>query len=111
MLFPLLTICLFLDAARSQSAVAGLGADGNCVNNCSFVAYGARLEWREITANATIALTTILEIVNTDEGTTRTTTIVNEPPPGTVLPQTNEDGTRVDTLTYEKQGQELSTLV
>ena len=111
MLFRLLTICLILDAAFSQSGASGLGANGDCVNNCTFIAYGVRLEWREITASTTIALATILEIVNTDEGTTRTTTVRNELPPGTALPHTDADGTRVDTLTYTYQGQELSTLV
>lgn len=54
---------------------------------------------------------TVVTIVNTVVGTSRVTTIYNEPPEGFTMPDTNSDGTRITTVTVTRLGTAVTAVV
>lgn len=70
-----------------------------CVPDCEV--HAPRLVshyWEKISAIENITIATVLYVVNNSTNTTRTTTVSNEIPRGYTLPDTNEAGTRISTL-------------
>ena len=68
--------------------------------------------WSKITsAPSTFTAFTILTIVNPDSGTSRVTTIMNEPPAGYTPPPINGKGTKLSSVTYTSHGNVLTTTV
>ncbi|EEP79553.1 predicted protein [Uncinocarpus reesii 1704] len=68
-------------------------------------------KWYPHMFSSTIVAATVVKIVNTVAGTTRTSTIYNDLPSGYTLPPTNEDGTQVATVTYSQQGSTKTTVL
>ena len=96
--------CVRPDADRPK-------ADGSgCSNHCGFCFEGMDYTWQQIEASETVTLATVIEIINTNEDTTRTSTLINEVPEGYTLPPTNADGTQIAVVTYITEGdREVST--
>ncbi|EER27211.1 hypothetical protein CPC735_025470 [Coccidioides posadasii C735 delta SOWgp] len=67
--------------------------------------------WYPMEFSTTVVAATVIEIVNTLVGTTRTSTISNDLPSGYTPPATNDDGTQVTTVTYSQQGTTKTTVL
>ncbi|KAI1977662.1 hypothetical protein LOZ53_003581 [Ophidiomyces ophidiicola] len=96
----------------AYKAFAARQALQRCTPSCS-VKVGAQHEyrWFPMPISTTIVAATIVKIVNTVKGTTRTSTIYNSLPSGYTLPPTNSDGKQVSTLTYTQQGLAKTTVL
>ena len=92
-------LTLHINSVASQDA---------CPANCSItgVPQGYMAGWSAIETGTTLTAATIIEIINTDLGTTRTTTIYND---NIRLPSTNAQGTRTQLVTYTRDGEVLTT--
>ena len=87
------------------------GALALCTPSCTILglsrAQAVRFDWVTKTATATVTAATVVEIIDTDLDTTRTTTIFND---AVDLPtSTNSDGTVTQVVTYTREGKELTT--
>jgi hypothetical protein len=60
---------------------------------------------------STFVAFTVVTIYNTAAGTSRISTVYNQPPEGFTMPDTNSDGTRVWTLTYTRFDTPSTTVV
>jgi hypothetical protein len=83
------------------------GALSQCQPNCTIDWTGLQYRWRQKEATETITAETVVEIINNDLGTTRTTTILNEEVERPT--NTNSDGTVTTVVTYTWKGEESIT--
>lgn len=82
------------------------GTAQSCSAKCVITLGGVNHRWTTKSATATVTAATVVEIVNTDLDTTRTSTIFND---DVELPtSTNSDGTVTQVVTYTYKG-EVST--
>jgi hypothetical protein len=100
------------DSASSSSPAPASTTATACSNNCTVCAADPySYYWTAYTITETLVAATVIEIVNTLAGTTRTTTIFNDLPAGYTLPPTNAEGTHVQTVTYTRSGASLTTVL
>jgi hypothetical protein len=84
----------------------------HCLASCNVCVYdGATYNWVEVTPTTTILAGTVVEIINTGDGTTRTSTILDPIPTGYTVPQTDTAGTRITEITYSRDGSVFSTVM
>jgi hypothetical protein len=78
----------------------------SCKADCTVTVYAIEdLRWTPRYFSTTIVAATVVQIVNTDLDTTRTTTVFNELPAGYTAPtNTNAQGTQTVQVTYLRSG-------
>ncbi|KAI9766723.1 MAG: hypothetical protein M1840_006367 [Geoglossum simile] len=109
MLIPLL---LRAPLALAAGTVTASFSSPSCGVACSAWAAEATIyQWDQLTFNTTIVAATVIEIVNTEDSTTKTTTVFNKLPGGYTLPPMNSQGTQVATITYSRTGSILTTVL
>ncbi len=82
----------------------------SCVNDCSVCASAPyTFYWEPYSFTDTFVAATVVEVINTAAGTTKTSTIFNELPDGYTNPPTNAAGTQTHLLTYTRSGKETTT--
>ena len=83
-----------------------------CSNSCSVCAVNPyTYSWTPYSITGSVVAATVIDIVNTLEDTTRTTTIFDVLPSGYSLPPTNADGTHVQSITYTRLGASVTTVL
>jgi len=88
----------------SENLIAPASAT-TCANDCTVCAANPVIySWTPYTITGTIIAATVVEIVNTADDITRTTTIFNDLPSDYTYPPTNADGTQTRLVTYTRSG-------
>ena len=88
-------------------ALSVRSVSSQCEAECTITRVAEEIQWSPKTITETFTAMTVVEIVNTDLGTTRTETIFNEE---VALPtNTNSDGTVTTVVTYTYAGEESVT--
>jgi len=82
----------------------------SCQNDCTVCASTpSSLFWTPYSFTETFLAATVVEVINTIDGTTRTSTIFNEVPAGYTQPSTNSAGTHITLLSYTRSGKLMTT--
>lgn len=82
----------------------------SCQVDCSVCAEApSTFTWAQYSFTDTFVAATIVEVINTVDGTTKTSTKFNELPDGYKYPPTNSAGTQTTKITYTRAGQEVIT--
>jgi hypothetical protein len=82
----------------------------SCQADCSVCATAPHtFSWAPYTFTDTFVAATVVEVINTREGTTKTSTVFNELPDGYAPPPTNAAGTQTTQITYTRSGRALTT--
>ncbi|KAK1750898.1 hypothetical protein QBC47DRAFT_88805 [Echria macrotheca] len=112
-LLALSWLCLASEITKPDRLEARQTTSEPCGHEATCTVSGdvGRYHWRQIRASGTFTAFTIVTVINTVSNTTRTSTVLADTPGNFQPPQTNSEGKRIQTLTYNANGKTTSTVV